>query len=126
MRKLKVSEVKPVRESMLVRQGGKCELCGCPVTQATAVLDHCHKSGVIRAVLHRGCNSLLGKIENNYRRYGVQDLHLARLAPAVFQYLTKHKMPQHPYLHPTFKTEDEKRERRNALARKRRAAAKEV
>lgn len=126
MKKLKVSEVKPYRESIRAAQGHKCALCGCPVDAATAVLDHCHTSGVIRAVLHRGCNSLLGKIENNYRRYGVQDLHLARMMPAVFQYLNLHKMPQHELLHPTFKTEEEKRLRRNALARKRRAAAKEV
>lgn len=126
MRKLKHSEVASVRLNLLAKQGGKCAICKQRCTPDKAVLDHCHTSGHIRSVLHRGCNALLGKIENNYKRYGIAEIELAGLAAGAYQYMRQHTVPQTEWLHPTFKTADEKRLARNAAARKRRAAAKET
>lgn len=118
MERLKASQVAAVRARILAAQQGKCALCGTACAPEKAVLDHCHSSGVIRGVLHRGCNSLLGKIENNHRRYGVANL--AAFLSGVVPYLHSSHL-KYNLLHPTYKTEDEKRLARNAAARKRRA-----
>ncbi len=88
----------------------------------TEVLDHCHSTGAVRATLHRGCNALLGKIENNHKRYGVTNL--AAFTNGVAAYLQLHQMNQTGWLHPTHKDEDEKRLLRNTRARKARATKK--
>ena len=71
---------------------------------------------------HGGCNALLGKLENNYKRYGV--INVAAFLAGTAAYLQKHQTNRTGYLHPTFKTEDQKRERRNTKARAARAARK--
>lgn len=118
--RLKPAEVKPYRIKTLQEQGGLCQICGKPIENGEEVLDHDHKTGFIRGVLHRGCNSLLGKLENNHRRCGVPDL-LGFLS-GVSAYLQK---PAHETLHPTHRTEEEKRLRRNKKAKKRRNKLKE-
>lgn len=47
----------------LVEQGGVCAICGLPpsVKQVLAV-DHCHKSGKIRGLLHNKCNAAIGAL----------------------------------------------------------------
>jgi hypothetical protein len=116
--RLKQSEVSVIRERLIVQQGGRCALCQLPITKP--VLDHDHSTGAVRGALHNGCNALLGKLENNYRRYGV--VNLAAFAHGVTAYLQRHATNQTGYLHPTHRSEDEKRERRNAKARATRAA----
>lgn len=120
--KLKTTMIAAAREGLRAKQGNLCALCGLPLTQAGAVLDHDHSTGIVRGALHRGCNALLGKVENNYKRYGVPSL--AAFAQGVAGYLQSHAVDRTGLLHPTHKTEDEKRERRNLLARKRRVASK--
>lgn len=120
--KLTARTLKTWRETTLAKQGNKCAICGLPLATADAVGDHDHDTGNMRGVVHRSCNALLGKVENNYKRYGVKSLP-AFLHGAV-RYLDPGR-PQHPEVYPTHKTEDEKRLARNAAARKRRAAAKE-
>lgn len=128
MRRLKTSEVAPYRAAKLKEQSGKCALCCLPIAAGSDVLDHDHSTGVVRAVLHRSCNALLGKVENNYKRYGIKDMtQLARMLSNVASYLSMY--PPHLVgdlpLHPTHKTEDEKRLLRNKRARVARAKAKE-
>lgn len=123
IRKLKAAEVKKVREELLRRQGGVCALSRYPLDPKDAVLDHDHRTGHIRGVLHRGVNSLLGKLENNHGRYGVSLPQVIALGAGLAAYLKADygTMP----LHPTHKTTEEKRIRRNAQARKRRAERKQ-
>ena len=123
-RKLKFAEVADVRESLLAQQGGKCNLCKLPCTSEEAVLDHDHDTGAIRGVLHRGCNSLLGKVENNHKRYGVKSL--PAFLGGASAYLSSHRENRTGLLHPTHKTADEKRIARNAKARKRRATKETI
>lgn len=117
-RRLKTTEVSVIRERMAVAQGNRCAICQLPLTKP--VLDHDHSTGAVRATLHAGCNSLLGKVENNYRRYGVTNL--AAFLAGTAAYLQRHATNQTGFLHPTHRTDDEKRERRNAKARATRAA----
>lgn len=104
--KLKFNEVKPLREQLLTQQNNKCDLCGERILD-DAVLDHCHETGAIRGVLHRGCNALLGKIENNMRRNRVDMGRLATLSKNLIKYLTADAKSE--LLHPSFKTIEEKK-----------------
>ena len=122
MRRIKTTEVATVRYELLQKQGATCALCKLPCTTLDAVLDHDHSTGALRGTLHRTCNALLGKVENNYKRYGVKNL--GAFCAGLAGYLQRHMVNQTGLLHPTFKTEDEKREKRNKTARLKRAKAK--
>lgn len=123
-RRLKTTEVAHVRETLLADQQGRCALCLLPCSPGESVLDHDHSTGAVRAALHRGCNALLGKVENNAGRYGVKSV--AAFGVGLGQYLNKHRINITGLLHPTHKTEDEKRELRNKRARVARAKKKEL
>lgn len=116
--RLKASEVATVRERLAAAQGGRCAICQLPLTKP--VLDHNHSTGAVRATLHNGCNALLGKIENNYKRYGV--VNLSAFLQGTAAYLQRHTTNHTGYLHPTHKDADERRELRNKRARAARAA----
>jgi len=103
--KLKYSEVKPLREKLLIEQTGCCALCQEPVID-DAVLDHDHKTGLIRGVLHRGCNAMLGKIENNMPRNRVNIERLSKLADNLINYLVADAKSE--FLHPTYKIKEPK------------------
>lgn len=70
MRKITRKEVAALREKYTEEQGWVCALCNTPFGEARnpPCLDHHHKTGVVRGVLHRGCNTFLGYIENHYTR----------------------------------------------------------
>lgn len=118
LRRLKTTEIAKTRVDLAVQQGGRCAICKLPLSKE--VLDHDHSTGAVRATLHSGCNSLLGKVENNYKRYGV--VNLAAFLNGVAAYLQRHVTNQTGLLHSTFRNEDEKREKRNTKARAARAA----
>lgn len=58
---------KPQFESMLERQSGLCDLCELPLPEnySKIMIDHCHKQGHVRALLHYKCNSGLHYIEDD-------------------------------------------------------------
>lgn len=118
--KLKTTQVSDTRLTLLVQQGRRCAVCQLDCPPNEAVLDHDHGTGLVRGVLHRGCNSLLGKVENNHRRYGIKNL--SAFLNGVPKYLAYHATNRTGLLHPTHKTEYQKREQRNAKARATRAA----
>ena len=60
---LKYSDIKIVRERMILTQDNLCKLCNHELD--SPCLDHDHKTGLVRGVLCRGCNAFLGKIENS-------------------------------------------------------------
>lgn len=105
--KLKTTEVKTFRQQQWQKQGQCCALCGDTVIEQEAVLDHDHKTGLLRGVLHRGCNSLLGKIENNMPRSRVDLGRLSAISHNLIKYLTAE--PCSEYLHPTYKTPEERK-----------------
>ena len=120
MQKLTYSQVAPVRANLLAVQGGVCALCK---TKPNApALDHCHTNGWIRGVLCSGCNAMLGKLENNRARFGLNDdRKFIMFMQNVVSYLAHHRNGPTATLHPTHKNADEKRLARNAKARKARA-----
>ena len=124
MRRLKTTQVKPVRDKMLANQGGCCAICTKPLAGSDACLDHDHTTGYLRAVLCRNCNRAEGKIKNlanQAKRKFTKEWYLARIT-AYWEVHTG--IPEHGLVHPTHRTDDEKRLRANKKARERRAAAK--
>ena len=116
------SEVKVIRQQQTAQQGNLCALCGLPGVAKDPVLDHNHQTGAVRGTLHRSCNALLGKVENNAARFGVKSL--PAFLHGAAKYLQVHSTNITGIIHPTHKTEDEKRIARNKKAVVRRAAAK--
>lgn len=94
--RLKYKDVKDYREQTLALQNNLCALCEEPVID-DAVLDHCHRTGLLRCVLHRGCNSMLGKIENNMPRSKMTPERLRNFANNLADYIqTTHTGITHP------------------------------
>jgi hypothetical protein len=97
--KLKSTAIKSYRLLQLEKQNNCCALCG-DVIIDDAVLDHDHKTGLLRQVLHRGCNSMLGKIENNMPRSRMNKDRLRVFAVNLLGYIeTAHS----DVIHPTYK-----------------------
>lgn len=125
MKRLTTREVEIVRKAQVAQQGGRCAICQGPIMPRAPydpVLDHDHASGAIRATLHRSCNALLGKVENNAARFGVKDL--AAFCHGTAKYMLTHKSNITGMLHPTHKTADEKRIAINKKRRTMRAKVK--
>ena len=96
MNKLKTTEIKSYREQQLSLQNSCCDLCG-ELVLDDAVLDHDHRTGLVRKVLHRGCNSMLGKIENNQARIQIDINRLRTWATNLVDYIqTTHTDIVHP------------------------------
>lgn len=96
MTRLTYTAVKTYREQQLVAQAYHCALCNEPIVD-DAVLDHDHKTGLLRKVLHRGCNSMLGKIENNMPRSRITIERLDAICQNLITYIsTKHTDVIHP------------------------------
>ncbi len=118
--RLKRSEIAPYRSKTLEEQGHNCALCLETVTSDQAVLDHDHRSGYIRGVLHRGCNALLGKIENSLTMNKISPNRLKNILDNLQFYTNQH----HAVLHPTHLTPEERklRTKRRAKLRRQRAS----
>lgn len=124
MEKLKQKDIPVVKQEILKEQGYKCLLCHYDLRRTESrniCLDHDHKSGFIRGVLCRNCNGVLGKIENLATRAKKDLTHIHWLGNAVEFLESTSKAPAYEYIHPTHKTEAEKRALRNKRARMRRA-----
>jgi hypothetical protein len=115
--KLRPKDIKATREQILQEQNGLCAICYEPVLADEAVLDHCHKTGYIRAVLHRGCNCYVGHLENNQARNKITPARLQAILANYETYVNTHRL----VLHPTHLTADEKKARQKRRAKKRRS-----
>ena len=48
------------RKTMLAEQDGKCAICHRREDGCTFVVDHCHKTGLVRGIICQKCNVMLG------------------------------------------------------------------
>ena len=115
--KLRASEIRTVRLQLLAEQLNCCAICQEPLDAGEAVLDHCHTTGQIRAVLHRGCNMYIGALENNQKRNRISPTKLACILANFQTYVAALK----PIVHPTHRTPEEKLARAKKRAKARRA-----
>jgi len=107
LKQLKQKDVKPLREELVKKVGGKCPISGLDITNGDACLDHAHENsefsetieGQIRSVLHKYANSLEGAWRSKYRRSGLKDvITFEELLINMYIYLTQCR---EPYLHPS-------------------------
>ena len=101
----RLSTTKQIRDKILELQKNTCPVCSRTIQPHEAVLDHDHKTGQVRAVLHRNCNQLESKIRGLFRRLGPQIDPSESLAGLM----TLWHGSQYKFLHPdhltTFKRE---------------------
>lgn len=116
MVKLRAGQIRQYRLEQLALQNGNCALCGQPCAPQEAVLDHDHVSGQIRGVLHRFCNTFLGKIENGVRRNRIQKNQLSVILERYQVYVADLQ----DLLHPTHRTPEQRLQARRLRARKKR------
>ena len=64
-------------ETILREQRGRCALCEEPLS-AGWVIDHCHMTMKVRALLHPKCNTLLGMVNEDPRRLELAIAYLKR------------------------------------------------
>jgi len=117
--RLKPKDISGFRDKVILEQGGVCWLCEIDLKTVTPCLDHNHETGKIRGVLCQNCNGIEGKIKNLARRAKREKTSYDFVVKilAYWNYFSAHQRPE---FHPTHKTEDEKRLRRNKKARDKR------
>lgn len=125
MRKVARSQMSSYTARLLKEQGGLCPLCGTAIDmsiRASACLDHNHVTGEIRGVLHRACNAAEGKVKNAVARWGGTGEDYDKIIAYLERLIAYLKQPGTGLMYHTHLTPEEKRLKRNAQARKARAA----
>lgn len=121
--RIKVKDIPALRDRIVAEQNGLCWICEVELSQVKACLDHDHDTGRIRGVLCQNCNGIEGKVRNLANR-GKRGRTRYEFISKILSYWNHNSAVQRQELHPTHKTEDEKRLRRNKKARERRAKNK--
>lgn len=117
--KMRPRDIRPVKTKLAAEQGFRCMLCQCDLKEFPEkdwVLDHDHKTGLVRSVLCRNCNGMEGKVYNLANRAKRDKTPRAWLA-RLLKYWEYHDTDRHKLIHPTHKNETEKRIERNRKAR---------
>lgn len=122
---MKHKDIKILKEKLWLENDKKCPLLDKEVPLEKMVLDHIHKrkdepaseqKGTIRESLEFRCNSFAGKIENSYKRYGLdKDIDLPTLLRNTADYLEKGAYCDSEgnyYIHPKEKPEEKKLSKR--------------
>lgn len=103
MYKLKYKDIATVRNAYLYINHLICPLCEREVNKP--VLDHNHKTGIVRNTICHSCNQMLGKIENNMARFGLKDYEVLRV---FLNNVTDYMQLESEHIHPTFKEKSPK------------------
>lgn len=119
------------------KQGGNCAVCGLAIdltvkgNKSDYVVDHDHKTGMIRGILHRSCNGAEGKVLNAAGRWGAGGTDLDKVIPfmeKLVAYWKHHYYFPSGVIYPDHKTDEEKaaaaRVKANKAAALRRAKAR--
>ena len=107
--KLKQKDLPEFRQKLYEEQLKVCPLCKLEIPKGEEVLDHDHATGLVRAVLHRDCNSLEGIITNFLSRRGKGLM----TSGGIFEFLSnlfwyiRRDYTHNPY-HPKHRTPEDK------------------
>lgn len=114
--KLRAQDIAGYRIQQLQQQNYQCALCGEPLAADSAVLDHDHATGLVRGVLHRGCNAFEGQVVRAMPRNLITPQRLA----AIFQNWQHYHDNPTDILHPQHRTPEQRQARARKRARARR------
>lgn len=119
-----------IKKELIRRQLGKCPITGRDLramSTTNVVVDHDHKTGVIRAALPRAINGLEGKLVQQCLRWGgcKSKGEVIQMLRGMAEYLEAHRTPQTEWLHPDHLTPAEQRAKHNQRARLKYAKSKE-
>ena len=131
-RRITRGQVRAVTLKLLKEQDGMCLICDKPIdiTKKGTVgdgpaLDHCHRTGFIRGVLHRSCNGGIGKAESVIGRWVTGSMQDESAIVQDMQRMVDYlKRPNTDLLYYTFKTPEELAQAQKLKARKARARRK--
>lgn len=116
-------QIPAIRAKMAKAQGNVCALCGRPFTAKDGpALDHDHVTGIVRAVIHRSCNGIEGRVLKLAQR-ATAGLSAKDYIIGLAAYYQLHETPQTQLIHPEHLDDNQKRERANAARRAARAKA---
>lgn len=109
--KLKYKDIPRVKKEITYNQDGLCAICKRQLDMLKnrdICLDHNHKTGRIRGVLCRGCNSMEGKVFRAFQRVGLhkQGVDYMRFLKGLEMYYFNYEVTKgNPtnYIHPKFK-----------------------
>lgn len=110
---------------MIREQGGVCPISLQPFDMRNlkdAVVDHDHKSGLIRGVLSRSANGAEGKVRHAVGRWGGTGDNTEAIVAYLERLVAYLKAEPTPFIYPFHKSADDRREERNRKAREARAA----
>lgn len=121
--KFKRTELPAVRKELMHRQNGVCPICGKDLTRVAVknlVVDHDHKTGVVRAVMHRGCNGLEGKVLRLLTTWGKASslVEAKETLCRLIGFWDRHRTPQTDWIYYNHKTQAEKKTAYNKKRRK--------
>jgi len=114
--RIKNKDIPALRDKIAIEQDRECWLCDIELSSVMPCLDHDHETGRIRGVLCQNCNGIEGKIHNLVRR-AKRGMFKQDYLKRVIEYWIKHLVEPRSEIHPTHKTKDEKRIKRNKKAR---------
>lgn len=117
----------------LIKLQGQCLTCKrtfAGMEPKNIVVDHDHKTGLIRGALCRGCNGAEGKVANAVGRWAGTGMDYDKILVWLENMVTYLRGEPHPYIYPTHLSEEEKKKKAGdkrliaaqARARKRAAA----
>jgi len=110
MRRLKHSECHSLKLELWKNQHRICPLCEREIEMHDAVLDHDHRNGMVRSVMHDRCNRALGFIE-----WSLQHIDAKTFFNNICKFLQTHQQTPTCLIHPRherLKEETIKRQRR--------------
>lgn len=104
--KLRYKDIPRIKDELMINQSDYCPICKrdlvIDVPKRDRCLDHNHKTGHIRAVLCRGCNSMEGKVYRAFVRVGLrnQGVDYVEFLKGLIEYQS---VQETKYIHPKFK-----------------------
>lgn len=125
LRKLPRSNMNAWKLRQAKAQGGVCPLSLVPFDLKNTkdmVIDHDHVTGEIRGVLSRSGNAVEGKVKNAVARWGGCGEDYEKIIAYLKRLIAYLEQPGTGLMYHTHLTPEEKRLKRNAQARKARAA----
>lgn len=108
LKQLTQKDIKILRDNILNKQNNICPICNKEIKEGKAVLEHSHKkkvggSGLIRGVCCTNCNIMIGKVENNCKRYNISLEELPNVLINISKWLSKEHLP---FIHPSEKPKE--------------------